>query len=181
MPDEAAKTVAAGPSLDFGQFIAYILPGFVVFYSVTAISAEAKTILDAALAKDTSAGAALIILLSSLSLGVIVSGVRGIALDPIQKRLAMKRSELNYEKLRDPNTLAAFREAIDNRYRYAQSYGNMALALGLWLILHFWIQHVGILDQLPFFIILTSATILLLLCHRSMLVDTYKALSKILS
>jgi len=181
MPEEEAKPALNPPSLDFGQFIAFILPGFVAFYSLTFIAVQAQTILDSALTKDSAAGAGLVILLSSLALGVIISGVRGFALDNIQELLGVHKPKFDYGKLRNPNTLAAFREAINNTYRYAQSYGNMALALVLALVSKFWIQRATVSDQLPFLILVSLTAVALFLCHRSMLDSTYKALAKILA
>lgn len=182
MPEEESKPVPNPPTLDFGQFIAYILPGFVVFYSLTYISDRAEKIIDAALTKESAAGAGLVILLSSLAFGVVISGVRGILLDNLQELLgAKKKAALDYGKLRNPHTMAAFREAIGNTYRYAQSYGNMVIALILSLVFKFWVQGARIGDETAFFVLVLLTVILLFLCHRSMLHATYKALEKILA
>lgn len=178
---EETKAVVNPQGLDFGQFIAYLLPGFVAFYSLTFVAAQAQTILDAAVNKDSTVGAGLVILLSSLALGVIISGIRGYALDSIQHILGVGRPKLDYGKLRDPNTLAAFREAINNTYRYAQSYGNMVIALVLALVSKFWIQRTSVSEHLPFMIMVSLTAVILFFCHRSMLDATYKALAKILA
>ena len=89
--------------LDFGQFIAYLVPGFVAFYAITNISPEAKAVFDLSLTPETGVSAELGIGLFSIAAGIIVSAIRDFALDPIQFKTGVNKPRLDWSKLSDAN------------------------------------------------------------------------------
>src|SRR5690348_4153515 len=124
-------------SIDFALVLAYLLPGFVGVFALTYVSDWVKQLFNALLNKDASFGAAFIISLAAVAVGVTISAVRGLVLDELQYLLRTTRPPSSYEALKDANVLSAFKEAINNTYRYAQFYGNMAIALVMLVISKF--------------------------------------------
>ena len=166
--------------LDFGQLIAYLVPGFVAFYAITNISPEAKTVFDLSLKPDTGVSAELGIGLFSIGAGIIVSAIRDLALDPIQFKTGVNKPTLDWSKLSDANVHAAFREAINNTYRFAQFYGNMFVAF--FILIGFRIYRSILVENgWPTTIIFIVALVCLFIAHRKQLGQTYETLSKILT
>jgi hypothetical protein len=110
--------------LDFSHLIAFLLPGFVQFYSLIYISPRASQIVNTCLTKDAGAGAWLVLIFFSLAAGVMVGAFRSLVLDWIQIHTGIVKPKLDYSKLSDQSKLAVFNEAIANTYRFAQFYGN---------------------------------------------------------
>jgi hypothetical protein len=168
--------------LDFGLFMAYILPGFVAVFALTYISPWARQVFNLVLSKDSSVGATFIIFLAALAIGIIVSALRGLVLDAIQFKSGVSRlPQINLGKIRDPNVLSAFKEAINNVYRFSQFYGNMAVALTMLLAFKFIIAGDSIASSWAVFTCLVITIVALVVSHRRQLKETYVAMSKILA
>lgn len=83
-------------NLDFGVVIALVAPGFVTFQAVSYHMPTARAWMDAATNREQSVGVFLFVLLASLAIGVVVSGVRALVIDrfltaPFQGRLRSGR------------------------------------------------------------------------------------------
>ena len=125
--------------LDFGQFIAYFVPGFVAFYAITYISPEAKALFNLSLAPDSGLSAELGIGLFSIAAGIIISAIRDLVLDTIQSKIGVTKPTLDYSKLSDANIRNEFNDAINNTYKFAQFYGNMFVVI--FLLVEFMIYY----------------------------------------
>ena len=171
------KTMAP---LDFTTVIAFLLPGFVTFYSLIYVSPRASELIAASLSKDASAGVLLVLVLFSLAAGVVVSAFRGLALDWVQFKTGINKPTLDYSKLTDEHTLNAFNEAIANTFRFSQFYGNMFVAMALLLAGKCWSGFDPKNEWLVYSVL--AITIVVLFCsHRRQLDQTYKRLAQILS
>lgn len=166
--------------LSFAHLIAYLLPGIVFFYALTYVSPRVAEIFQALFDKDKTVGASVIMLVASVACGVFVSAVRGLLLDWIQEATGVQQPDTDYARLINTDIRQAFNDAIDNTYRYAQAYGNLAIALFVHLFLRHCIARTPIFPswQLPLFEVIAISA--LFLCHRNQLRSTYKAIGDIL-
>src|SRR5437016_9037600 len=95
-------------SLEFGTVIAFVAPGFVGFYAVSYHVPTARAWLDAASNKEQSVGVFLLVLLASIAIGLIVSGVRQLVIDRILcsrwlGNYALPKLNLDWSKIDDKN------------------------------------------------------------------------------
>lgn len=165
--------------LDFSSVIAFLLPGFVTFYSLIYFPPRASEVIVASLSRDASAGTLLLLVLFSLAAGVVVSAFRGLVLDGLQFKTGVNKPTLDYSKLINEHTLKAFNEAIANTYRFSQFYGNMLVAMVLLLAGRCW-SHFD-WNEWIIYTILVITIFVLFLSHRRQLDQTYKQLAQILS
>jgi hypothetical protein len=166
--------------LDFGQFIAYLVPGFVAFYAFTNISPEAKEVFDLSVTPETGVSAELGIGLFSIAAGIIISAIRDFVLDEVQFRTGVSKPDLNWAKLSDEGVNNAFKGAIDNVYRFAQFCGNMFVAV--FILVGFRIYNaITVGNGWPTTLILIASLLCLFIAHRRQLRQTYKTLSEILA
>jgi hypothetical protein len=167
-------------SLDFSLLIAYLLPGFVGVFGLTYISDWVRQVFNALLNKDASIGAAFIISIAALAVGAIISAIRDLVLDRIQYLAGAEKPPHCISALRDANVLSAFKEAVNNTYRFAQFYGNMALALGAMLIFKFTVARDPVHGAVTLLSCGIATVVLLLICHRRALKDCNRKLKQIL-
>src|SRR5262249_43132958 len=126
--------------IDFGAMIAFVAPGFV------ALSAAAYRFdlvwrwLGDSEDKQQGVGIVLLVLLASLSAGLLVSGARALLLDSLLTAhwnpWSVKTSSLDWGKL-DSHSLTVLVLVRDNFYRYYQFYGNMFVALLVALVFRY--------------------------------------------
>jgi len=166
--------------LDFSVIVAFLLPGFVGLYALTFISPRMAQLLELALSEKAGVGPTFGILLFSLAVGVMLSGTRTLIVDPIQRRLSGGWPTLNYRRLGDPAVLAAFKEAISATYRFSQFYGNIFVALLVFLVAKYAVDPAQIVANWPLFILTCFATVVLFVSHARALKETYQRLSEIL-
>ena len=69
------------PSMDFETIIAFVAPGFITFHALSYHMPIARALMDAASNREQSVGVFLFALLGSISLGLLVSGVRALTVD----------------------------------------------------------------------------------------------------
>jgi len=167
-------------TLDFGTVIAFLLPGFVTFYSLIFVSPRASELVTASLTKDASAGILLFLMLSSLATGVVVSAFRALFVDWLQFKTGVKKPDLDFSKLTEEHTLKAFNEAIANTFRFSQFYGNLLVGIVLLLAGKCWSKF-DLTNEWLVYSILVITIMVLFLSHRRALDQTYKTLEKILS
>ena len=115
---------------NFGIIIAYLLPGFVV---VNGISAASPTVAQwlAAPPHIPSVSGFLYVGLGSLGAGLTISAVRWMLLDSIHAWTGIAGPDFDFSKLH--KKLDAFDAIVVSHYRYYQFYGNMFVAVPLWL------------------------------------------------
>jgi hypothetical protein len=168
-------------SLDFGTVIAYLLPGFLAFYGLRYISPVVDQLVALTYTKDGRVTIGIVILLFSLSAGVVVSAVRANVLDLIQERTGVEKPPFDFSKLKsDDKVLKAYEAAISNTYRFAQSYGNTFVALLFVAVAKTWAAG-GPLAGGPVMIVIGISLIVLFIVHRQQLRDSYATIGGILS
>ena len=134
-------------SIDLGVLIAFVAPGFMVLEALALRFHEASDWVEQALKSDQSVGAFLFAALASLSLGLVVSGVRALALDWLYKRGIVIRvrvrgwcmsaellkpievPQTNFRLLDKEGSRDAYLLIVENYYRYYQFYSNTLIAV----------------------------------------------------
>jgi hypothetical protein len=117
---------------NFGVIIALLLPGFLLLWMLS-LSDFGNA--DAWLKRfsDPSVSGFLYVTLASLAVGLIISAVRWAIVDHVLdwafRFFGKPLPKINFSKLRDPNSLAAFQGANENHYRYYQYYSNTLVAI----------------------------------------------------
>jgi len=123
-------------SQNFGLLIAYVIPGVLALWGMSALFPPLEIGLRGAMATagdPTSIGAFLYLLVGSVASGLTVSTVRWLVIDRIHHWTGLRRPAWDDSKLQD--RLAAFEALVDNHYRYYQFYANGLVALTLILII----------------------------------------------
>jgi hypothetical protein len=129
---EKEKTV---DDVFFGKVLAFLAPGFIGFVGLSYHLPTAKAWLDAAQDSEQTVGVFLFAVLASLVTGVIISGLRDIAADPLIRSgflipaLKIEMPVTDVSKLLGENKLYAYQQAVEAFYRYYQFYSNTAVAL----------------------------------------------------
>lgn len=133
--DEEAK-VEALKAFDFGQLIAFVLPGLVATRGLALLLPT----LDAAFVKITTGGEGALgplvwLLIVGATAGLTISVSRQQWLDPIFGWIYSDEHgpwRVNYAALKkDEKAQALYAQAVSNVYRYYQFIANMAIALAL--------------------------------------------------
>ena len=117
--------------LDFSHVIAFLLPGFVALFSLNYVSPMVARIVEGSLSGESDLGVVFVLILFSLAAGIVVSAARSLILDKLQFCTGIEKPSLDYAKLTDKETRAAFDESIANTYRFAQFYGNLFIAMSM--------------------------------------------------
>ena len=163
-------------SFGFAEVLAFLIPGSVVLYSFSIENEALSQLFGMSLAATSGFGVELALVLLSIACGVIVSAIRGSILDNIQLQTGVDSGgALDFSKLKDEHTLNAFNAAIGNTYRFAQFYGNMAIAIIVYAV--FESRHSG-MSGLIFVLLLLF--VILFWSHRSELANTYSTIGQIL-
>ena len=134
-------TEAKPTGVTLGTVIAFVAPGFITLRGAAYHLPIAANWIDAAVAKEQNVGIFFFALLASLSLGIVVSGIRSMLLDPLYHRGVFKlkpvsRVRLPFSELTTEHRLAAFEGIVENYYKYYQFYANTFVALLLLVIAH---------------------------------------------
>ncbi|MCH7501089.1 MAG: hypothetical protein IH886_13980 [Nitrospinae bacterium] len=166
------KTIAP---LDFSNVIAFLIPGFVSFYALKYFSPPISGIIEKSLSDNSNVGAMLVLLLSSLGIGIIVSAFRSLTLD----KICLKFPDLDYSKLADEKRLAAFNEVITNIFRYSQFYGNMFISIFVLMLGNIY-AVLNLNQNVIFYIALITTMGILWKSHHRDLKATYDRLKEII-
>jgi hypothetical protein len=177
----ASDTQTAG--LDFGAVIAFVAPGFVVVHAVSYHLPVATAWMEAASAKEQGIGIFLFVLLASLSLGLVVSGLRWIVIDtllhhPCLRTFAVPKLSLNWWSQVDER-LPLLLTIRDNYYRYYQFYANTLVALLLWILARACADNAPSVGW-PYWAVLVIVAIALLLSARDALFRYVTAVNQII-
>jgi hypothetical protein len=123
--------------LTFGMILAFIAPGFLGFVAASYHLPSARAWIEAAQNSEQSVGIFLFAALASVTSGVIISGLRDLAADPLFCSGCLglvgkiELPKAGFRKLSEPSVLTAFEATIENYYRYYQFYANTAVAIAL--------------------------------------------------
>jgi hypothetical protein len=166
--------------LNFTGFIAFFLPGFVAFFSLSYISPSIHATFDAALRQESQVGAVFLIFFGSAAAGITISAFRGLVLDPVHFYTGLERQPLDYSKLKDPSVRDAFTAAVENTYRFAQAYGNMAVSFFCLLFLKYGPGGTDFRTGYLLFLIILGVVVVLGIYHRNYLKISYQVLNNIL-
>jgi hypothetical protein len=129
-----------------GTVIAFVAPGFVGLIAASYHSPLAAAWLSAAVESDQSVGVFFFVLLASLALGIVISGVRALVLDYLYHngirfvhyaRIANLEilapvepsPRIPFDRIADARRLAAFESIVESYFRFYQFYGNTFVAL----------------------------------------------------
>jgi hypothetical protein len=121
---------------NFGPLIAFCLPGFILLLGLSYSFPDLKDWLAISASKDgASIGGFLYSTLASLSLGLLLSGLRWATVDQFLEReyrvFGEPLPEIDFKELDQKDKLAAFLGVVENHYRYYQYYSNSLVAVEL--------------------------------------------------
>jgi hypothetical protein len=123
--------------LDFGVVIAFVAPGFVALQGASYHMLTVQAWMAAASEKEQSVGVFLFVLLASLSMGLVVSGIRALVLDnllqfgQLLRQHAVPKLSLDWSKV-DDKKLPVLITIRDAHYRHYQFYANTLVAMVFW-------------------------------------------------
>lgn len=112
---------------NFGLFIAYLVPGFLVLIGLACVSDGVGLWLNGVGSSGPSVGSFLFVVVASTAAGMTVSAFRWLILDKAHELTGLARPPLEERMLYQ--RLEAFDYIVENHYRYYQFYGNSAIAL----------------------------------------------------
>ncbi|MBZ5554639.1 MAG: hypothetical protein LAO21_18125 [Acidobacteriia bacterium] len=127
--------------LDFGIVIAFIAPGFVALQAASYHFSTVRAWMAAASDKEQTVGLFLFVLLASLSMGLVVSGVRALAIDNllrfrfVLRGLVVPKVQLDWSQI-DSENLSILITIRDAFFRHYQFYSNTLVALLFWAFSH---------------------------------------------
>jgi len=124
-PEAEMKDVT---STSFGLLIAFLLPGFSGFYALGFYSGHVRDILAKFREAESNLGWFLVVLLMSLTAGLLLTLARWLIFEQgfcRHQRLPAERMA----NLRFPAKFVAYRAAVDETYRYHQFFGGMAIVI----------------------------------------------------
>jgi|KBSSwiStaDraftv2_1062776.scaffolds.fasta_scaffold36808_3 hypothetical protein len=118
-------------SINFGALIAFLLPGFLALWGISFSSPEVAAWMAKSSTSDSATvGGFLYATLASLALGLVISAARWVVIDQLLYSVGgLERPNVSFAKLKDEKVLSAFREAIENHYRYYQYYSHSCIAI----------------------------------------------------
>jgi hypothetical protein len=128
---------------NFGPLIAFCLPGFILLLVLSYSFPEVKDWLAISASKDgASIGGFLYATLASLSLGLLLSGIRWATVDQFLERefwiFGEPLPEIAFTELDSKDKFAAFLGVVENHYRYYQYYSNSLVAVELGGLFYLW-------------------------------------------
>jgi hypothetical protein len=105
----------------FGYLIAFVLPGLVALCGISLLSSDVASWLGSAASSSTSVGVFLLVICAALTLGLILSGVRALAIDPFLPKPPQGH--------RAPESEVIYQNLIAQHYTFYQFYGNLMPAV----------------------------------------------------
>lgn len=149
-------------STSFGLFIAFLLPGLEVSYTLSLWFSSVADVFRTFLTSQSNVGLFLLVLTAALTFGLIVAVFRWLIFELWLCR-GHKLNNSDFAQLGIEAKLLAFRAAIDEHYRYHQFYGATAIVLPFFyagLLRHYWISShptILILISAPLFVVIEYA------------------------
>lgn len=114
-------------SSNFGLLIAYVIPGFVTLWGLSAVSDTIRAWLLGGSGDLPTVGGFLYITIASVGAGLTVSTIRWLVIDWIHHRTGIHQPDWDFSRLHE--TVAAFDVLIEIHYRYYQAYANLIVAV----------------------------------------------------
>ncbi|GAA4469548.1 hypothetical protein [Novipirellula rosea] len=111
----------------FGILIAYVIPGWIVLLGFSYGSDTIATWLTGSVATSPTIGGFLFATLASIGLGVIVSTVRWLVVDPVMHLTGVQPDDLGFVHLQQSHN--ALTILVNGHYRYYQFHANLCVAL----------------------------------------------------
>ena len=116
-------------SENFGLLIAYVLPGFILLWSLAPYSITIAGWLGQTTGDQPTVGGFLYVTLASVGLGQFVSTLRWLLMDSLHHATGIRQPHFDFSKLKD--AVEAFDRLIEIHYRYYQWHANSLVALVL--------------------------------------------------
>lgn len=101
-------------------------------------------------------------------------------LDNLQHLSGVEQPSTDYKKLADDKVRLAFADVIENMYRHAQAYGNLAIAITVHLVVYRCFGGVPLSANWWMFGSELIVIFILLIGHRQMLASTYMSMQELL-
>jgi hypothetical protein len=177
MPDDDPKEAKVLSELDFGTYIAFFLPGALGLYALVPLSQSVAALFAQVVTKDTTVGASFLLLVGGLVVGTVVSGLRAVSLDGL---IMWNKPKLNFRSLGVKDTRVAYKDALNNTYRFYQFYGNMFLALGFYIVVRYVLAGIDYRKEKELFGLDLIVLVGLFFQSRQSLKSTYNVLGQIL-
>lgn len=126
------------PLHDFGLVIAYLLPGFAALWGLSYLDAGVANWLALPESQSPSIAGFLYSTVASIAVGLTVSTVRWLLIDPLHHATGIRAPSWDFSGLGD--RVSAFEVLLDIHYKYYQFYANMLVSLawtyGCWRYAH---------------------------------------------
>ncbi len=164
-------------SENFGLLIAYVLPGFILLWSLAPYSITIAGWLGQATGDQPTVGGFLYVTLASVGLGQFVSTLRWLVMDSLHHATGIRRPSWSFSQLRSREAIAAFDRFIEDHYRYYQFHANGLMALTLAAILR-WASGGFVLFEAA---VVLLCNVLLFLGSRDTLMKYYRRVESVLS
>jgi hypothetical protein len=166
---------------NFGVIIAFLIPGFMLLWGLSFSSNTISVWLVKSSATDApTVGGFLYAILASLALGLLISAIRWLLVDHfLYYFTCLKRTEIDFSKLKDKDAFKAFQGVVENHYRYYQYYSNTLVAVGVSFLAYLWKGQNLPSKPVIFGVILACLT--LLLASRDCLKNYHERAAKIAS
>ena len=114
----------------FAPVVAYVLPGLAGLYGMSFHMPIIRVWFGTAADKDTTVGGFFFVVLASLAVGLVLNGVRWLALENLLlHRWMPKRPNFNYERRKEEKAEVALADIRAQHYVYYQFYSNMVFGL----------------------------------------------------
>lgn len=114
--------------LNFGQVIAYLIPGFIGVYALSRVSTFLRKLVDLTFDDSFKLQGIMILFLMSMAIGLLISAIRSIFVDKWVTKSNRLDFKLDYSKLCNNDIRVAYDTIVQNSWRFTQYYGNMCIA-----------------------------------------------------
>ena len=168
------------PGVSLGTIIAFVAPGFIGLRALAYHLSTASAWFNAAVERDQGVGVFFFVLLASLAIGVVLSGVRTITLEPMLNwgfsHWRLEEPSWQYDLIASEPRRKVFEALVENKYKFYQFYGNSFAAIVVLMISH---RLAGNVARWPvgLWVILGLSLLVLLCSARSQLADFYASAS----
>lgn len=113
----------------FGILIAYVIPGWIVLLGFSYCCDTIASWLTGAASQNPTIGGFLFATLASIGLGVIISTVRWLAIDPMMHLTGVQPADHGFAHLQQSHQALSI--LVNGHYRYYQFHANLCIALPL--------------------------------------------------
>lgn len=114
---------------NFGQLIAYLVPGFVALCGLARISPTIHAWLYEGTTQSATVSGFLFSTLAAVACGLVINALRWHLVDPLHYLSGVPRKSWDYSLL--PQQIAACRYLVVHQFRYYESYANTMTAIAL--------------------------------------------------